>query len=77
MSTTEKLEARKIHRSLDLMVVKPMIWKPAILKALGDGFNRRRLDKWIADGLFPKPDGVKFGHPWWYVSTFEAWRNTP
>jgi hypothetical protein len=80
---TATIEHRRVSRDLGITSVKPMIWKPSLLKVLGGGipeggkFPRRRLDKWIAEGRFPQPDGIKFGHPWWYVATFEAWRNTP
>lgn len=71
-----QLENRRIMKSLEVVSMEPMIWKPALLKVLGD-ITRRRLDNWIADGRFPQPDGVKNGHPWWFVSTIDTWRKSP
>lgn len=53
--------------------VKPaIVWKPQLLKKLGE-LPRRKLDRWIAQGKFPPADGIKHGHPWWYVATVETW----
>jgi hypothetical protein len=67
---------RPAHRHLSAVSVKHIIWKPALLIALGWEKKRRKMDKWIAMGWFPKPDGTKFGHPWWFVSTYEEWLRT-
>lgn len=52
-----------------------ILWKPQLLKKLGD-LPRRKLDRWISQGKFPPPDGVKHGHPYWKVQTIDTWLAT-